>query len=79
MREIGRQHRKYFPFSSRQILNSRLYMDLGGLSKGPFFEAIEIPEEVMMIHWSNATHVERKNDPVPGSVYHQLLKHVNLV
>lgn len=79
MREIGRQHRKYFPFSSRQILNSRLYMDLGCLSKGPFFEATEIPEEVIMIHWSNATHVGRKSDPIPGSVYHQLLKQMKLV
>jgi len=79
MREIGRQHRKYFPASSRHMLNSRLYMDLGGRSKGPFFEAVTIPQEVMMIHWSNATHVERKNDPIPGSVYHQLLEQVKLV
>jgi hypothetical protein len=79
MMEIGVQHRKSFLFPSRYLLNPKSFMDLGCRSDGPFFEATAIPEDLIMIHWSNATQVERKNDPIPGSVYHQLLKRVNLV
>jgi hypothetical protein len=79
MREIGMQYRKYFLLPSRYLLDSSSFMDLGCRSDGPFFEATEIPDEVIMIHWSNATQVERKNDPIPGSVYHRLLTRMKLI
>lgn len=77
---IIRQHaHDLVPDCPRFILDESKYMDVGNRQEGPFFEDVAIPEEVRMIHWSNATHNQRKDSPIPGSVYHRMLVEVGLV
>jgi len=62
----------------RFFIEPKYFLDLGCLTNGPFFENVKLPEDVFIIHWSNATHHERKDNPIPGSVYDKLLKEVGL-
>lgn len=54
-------------------------MDLGCSNDGPFFRAVNIPNNMLLIHWSNATLSERKDSPIVGSTYETLLKQHNLI
>jgi hypothetical protein len=53
--------------------------DLGCRDNGPFFEDMEIPDDITTIHWSNATVNNRKDDPIIGSTYWRLLKKMKLI
>jgi len=53
--------------------------DLGCRDNGPFFEDMEIPDDITTIHWSNATVNKRKDDPIVGSTYWRLLKKMKLI
>lgn len=60
-------------------IDGKSFLDLGGLSSSPYNEPHIIPEEIKMIHWSNATHNQTKDKPIPNSTYWQLLKQTNLI
>lgn len=61
------------------FLSQKYFLDLGMRSNGPFFESTPLPEDVYIIHWSNATIHKHKNTPIHGSIYHQLLLSVGLL
>jgi hypothetical protein len=63
----------------QNILSAKNYLDLGTKKDGPFFNDYSPPENILLIHWSNATVNDRKNDPIKGSYYEKLLKFVGLV
>jgi len=56
---------------------SRIYInDLGGQRKGThFYEDRALRPMVYIIHWSNATHFDEKDNPIPGSLYEYLIEH----
>jgi hypothetical protein len=53
------------------------YIDCGGNSNSIFRKPAE--KEYQIIHWSNATHITEKNNPIEGSEYHRLCKEVGLI
>lgn len=61
------------------FLNKQHYLDLGCKRDGPFFQPFAAPDELIAIHWSNATVNVYKNHPLPNSFYEYLLKFVNLI
>ncbi len=61
------------------FLNQRHLLDLGCKKDGPFFGPFEFPNDLVVIHWSNATLNVYKNHPIPNSFYESLLKLVGLV
>lgn len=61
------------------FLNKQHYLDLGCMKNGPFFGTFQIPKDLVVIHWSNATLNVYKNHPIPNSFYESLLKFVGLV
>jgi len=55
------------------------YFDNGGSIGGPLFEDWNFPPEMNLIHWSNATINEHKNNPRPGSFYYKMLMNAGLI
>jgi hypothetical protein len=53
------------------------YIDCGGDENSIFRKPAE--KEYQIIHWSNATHITEKNNPIEGSEYHRLCKEVGLI
>lgn len=49
-------------------------LDCGGLSSSPFNRPVARDGRPAMVHWSNATHGLSKDEPVPGSLYAELLE-----
>lgn len=79
MKAIGRALDKYLPENKKYKLPHTSFLDLGCRQSGPFFDNNPLPEGVYILHWSNATVSNRKNDPIRGSLYHQLLSQVGLI
>ena len=80
MRMMNSNMSNHMPDSNQYFIQRENFMDIGGISShGPFFEPTPIHPNCMVIHWSNATHKDRKDNPIEGSVYHKLLKYVGLV
>lgn len=79
MRIMGRALDKIIPDNNKYRLSPKISLDLGCRKNGPFFEDVLISSEVAMIHWSNATVRELKNNPIKNSVYYKLLQRVNLI
>jgi len=78
MRVIGRTLAASLPDNAKYRISSKYFVDLGCRTNGPFFDNNPLPEDVYIIHWSNATVNQRKNDPIKGSIYHDLLISVGL-
>jgi len=78
MRVMNQNLSLTMPDCDPYFMESKNFLDLGGIQSGPFFQDVAISPEVFVIHWSNATHHERKDNPIPNSVYHKLLKRVGL-
>ena len=53
------------------------YIDCGGDANSIFRKPAE--KEYQIIHWSNATHITEKNNPIEGSEYHRLCKECGLI
>jgi hypothetical protein len=49
------------------------FKDCGCLPESPYNRPVEPGHEPALIHWSNATHVSSKHEPVPGSLYARLI------
>lgn len=79
MRYMGAVMKMILPDAKKHFIPSEHVLDLGCEKTGPFFDATEPGEHVFIVHWSNATVNELKNNPVKGSYYHKLLRSVNLV
>ena len=79
MRIIGRVLQKAMPDNSKYQIPSTHFWDLGCKKTGPFFANVPIPSDLHLIHWSNATVRELKNNPIKDSVYYNLLKQVQLI
>ena len=79
MKTMGAALNYIIPDCSKYFIPPENVMDLGCRKSGPFFDATEPLKDQYIIHWSNATVNELKNNPIPGSFYHKLLKEVNLI
>lgn len=81
MRKMNSVLSAAMPDPEQYFIEAKNFLDLGGGDNrsGPFFEPTPIHPDVFILHWSNATHHETKDEPIPGSVYHQLLKRAGLV
>jgi len=79
MRVIGRTLAFCVPDNFQYRIPSKHFVDLGCKTNGPFFDNTPLPEDVYIIHWSNATVNQKKNDPIKGSIYHNLLVSVGLI
>ena len=80
LRLITHVLRKHKLYKTEFILPEKNILDLGGnIKSGPFYENVIIPEDVCIIHWSNATNFENKDYPLPGSVYECLLKEAGII
>jgi hypothetical protein len=79
MKTIGMALEKYLPENSRYKLPHSTFLDLGCRRDGPFFDNQPLPASVYIIHWSNATVHEKKNNPIKGSFYESLLARAGLV
>lgn len=79
MKTIGRALSKYLPDNSKYKIPHSTFLDLGCRGEGPFFDNQPLPASVYIIHWSNATVHEKKNNPIKGSFYEELLAKVGLV
>lgn len=78
MQLIGFCLKRTLPEYKKYILPQNHFLDLGCKKTGPFFDATEPSPDQYIIHWSNATVNEHKNEPIPGSYYHKLLQSVDL-
>lgn len=78
MRCIGNVFSKFLPEFEKYKINSNYFLDLGCRQSGPFFDGHKLHEDVYIIHWSNATVHEKKNNPIKGSIYEFLLNSVGL-
>lgn len=60
---------------NKLVLSRRNISDLGGQRAGThFYEDRAVRPEVVIIHWSNATHFDEKESPVSGSLYERLIQ-----
>ncbi|CAN5598648.1 hypothetical protein BH10PLA1_BH10PLA1_05780 [soil metagenome] len=79
MRRMTYTLKSELPDCVRHFIHPGHLIDLGGMSRGPYFEPTPIDPNTISIHWSNATHHHHKDTPIQGSVYHQLLVQMNLL
>jgi hypothetical protein len=79
MRVMGDVLNSWTPNVSEYMIPLRHFMDLGCAQSGPFFDDNPLPKDVFILHWSNATVNQKKNDPIKGSIYHSLLTQVGLI
>jgi len=78
MREMGKVMHMCIDNPRQYFIPSKHVLDLGCATTGPFVDATEPKHDVYIVHWSNATVNELKNNPIKGSYYHKLLQSVNL-
>lgn len=79
MSEMGTVLRSTIPGYSQYTIPNQHILDLGCRRSGPFFDSIPISNDVYILHWSNATVNELKNDPIVDSYYYKLLQSVDLI
>lgn len=79
MQTMGKCLRKVIPDCQKYFIPEKHVMDLGCRKNGPFFDSTAPNFDQYIIHWSNATVNELKNNPIPGSFYSKLLKEVGLL
>lgn len=79
MRAIGRCLNKHILNLEKYKINPKHYVDLGCRGDGPFFDGNPLNSNIYIIHWSNATVREKKNNPIKGSFYEKLLLQNRLI
>ena len=65
---------KYLRDSRAFVTTQPDFKDCGCLPESPYNRPVAKDERPALIHWSNATHHQSKRDPVPGSLYAELIE-----
>jgi hypothetical protein len=65
---------KYLRDTRALITTQKDFKDCGCLPESPYNRPVAKDERPALIHWSNATHHQSKRDPVPGSLYAELIE-----
>lgn len=79
MRLMGIALKQSIPNCMEYVIHPKCVMDLGCRKDGPFFDSTEPNSDQCIIHWSNATVKELKDNPIPGSYYYKLLQSCKLI